>query len=211
MRQSPPAGHPPGEIAALFGPYCHLDRVVAGGVGGTCPPPKKIQKPVFIPKGLHGSVGKKIGPLFWTKYKGKILGGHSPSKILGQGGMSPPPIKKGSDDPGGMAQFLTTPMGVRKLDHVLYGGSAPQTNHGGRGRGTPPPPGPPTPTPMVPRLRSDLLGKKGQKIIAAVSFFGYPMGFPNAEGGLCMPTSKVSCSRFWPISYDIGLHRPKSA
>ena len=70
-------------------------RVVAGGFfGGGVPP--KFQKPVFIPKRLHGSVENNFGPLFWTKYKGKILGGYIPQDF-GPGGKCPPPIKAGSD------------------------------------------------------------------------------------------------------------------
>ena len=60
---------------------------------------------------------------------------------------------------------------------MFYMGGRPPTPKRTMGVRVGGPGGHPTPTPMVPRLRSDLLGKKGQKKnIAAVSFFGYPTG-----------------------------------
>ena len=43
VRHSPPAGHPPGEIAALFGPYCHLDPLKRGEL------PEKVPQKGYPP------------------------------------------------------------------------------------------------------------------------------------------------------------------
>ena len=112
---------------------------------------------------------------------------------------------------GGMAQFLRTPMGGTEVGPIFIGGSGPPPlppkKDGGRGRGTG---GSPYPHPHGAQIAFGFAWQKGpkKKIIPAVSFFGYPMGFPNAEGDLCMPISKVSCSRFWPISFRSLIRSP---
>ena len=64
-------------------------RVVAGVFwGGRAP--KKFQKPVFIPKRLHGSVEIFFWTSFFDQIKRENPGGGHPPKILGRvGGMSP--------------------------------------------------------------------------------------------------------------------------
>ena len=122
-----PAGHPPGEIAALFGPYCHLDPLKRGELPEKVP--QKGAPPIlgtfwrFL--GFPGENGVPDRSPKECKPAEKTV--HHPSVVIW------------SDDPRGVVYHFLCWLAFpgRPVWHTVFTGKSPKSPKSAQNRGCP--------------------------------------------------------------------------